>query len=148
MSEKSEQPTHRRLRDARRKGDVLKSAEVTATAGYLVLVVAMIAMLPWIWKRLQRLFDLVWSDKVMNSNIETLQDVLVAIGFEVFGIAVPIILIVAASTAMAAFAQIGGLFSAEPIKPKFEMLNPVTGLQRIFSTRNLYDLVKMCSSWR
>lgn len=143
MAEKSEEPTYKKLRDARRKGDVLKSMEVTNTAGYFVLVVAMIAMLPWMWNRLQRLFDLVWSAKVMNSEIETLQDVLAAIGMEVFWLSLPIMVIVAASSILATFAQIGAVFSMEPIKPKFEMLNPVTGLQRLFSTRNLYDLVKM-----
>lgn len=143
MSEKTEQPTDRRLRDARKKGDVLKSQEVTTTVSFLVMIVAMVSMVPWLWKRLQRLFELVWSDRVMNSRIETLQDVLVAIGFEVFWLAVPIMLIVAASTVAATFAQVGGLFSSEPIKPNFDVLNPVTGLQRMFSTRNLFDLIKM-----
>lgn len=143
MSEKNQKPTHRRLREARRRGDILKSAEVTSTAGYFVLIVTMISLLPWIWKRLQRLFDLIWSQKVMNARTETLNDVLAAIGYEVFQLMLPITLVVAATCILAGFAQAGALFTAEPIKPKFDMLNPVNGLQRMFSTQNLFNLVKM-----
>lgn len=40
------------------------------------------------------------------------------------------------------FAQRGFTFSAQPLQPKFERLNPAQGFKRIFSSRALVDLVK------
>jgi len=143
MSEKNQKPTQRRLRESRRKGDILKSAEVTTTTGYFVLITAMVTMLPWMYKRLERLFDLVWTPMVMGGNMESLSNVLAAIALEWFRLAAPVALIVACGAAVAGFAQARGVFSAEPVLPKFEMINPVNGLQRMFSTQNLFLLVKL-----
>ena len=40
------------------------------------------------------------------------------------------------------FAQRGFTFSAKPLQPKFERLNPAQGFKRLFSTKALVDLVK------
>jgi type III secretion protein U len=42
-----------------------------------------------------------------------------------------------------AMVQARGVFSFDPIKFKFERLNPADGFQRIFSTRQLIELLKM-----
>lgn len=143
MSEKTDKPTHRRLQDARKKGTVLKSAEVTSTVAYFVLVTAMVFLLPWIWKRLQRLFDLIWSVKVITHTPENLNDVLAAICMDMFEIAMPITLVVAFTAMLAGFAQVGSVFSAEPVKPKFDVLNPASGFMNLFSTQNLFSLFKL-----
>lgn len=42
----------------------------------------------------------------------------------------------------AGFAQRGFTFSAKPLQPKFDRLNPAQGFKRLFSTKALVDLVK------
>ena len=42
----------------------------------------------------------------------------------------------------AQLAQIGFLFTAKPLAPKLERINPVAGFQRIFSRRSLFELAK------
>jgi flagellar biosynthetic protein FlhB len=53
-------------------------------------------------------------------------------------------LIVALATG---FAQRGFSFSAKPLQPKFDRLNPAQGFKRIFSTKALVDLVKSLSKF-
>ncbi len=40
------------------------------------------------------------------------------------------------------FAQVGLLFSAQALRPKFERLNPISGFKRLFSIRGRIELVK------
>jgi flagellar biosynthesis protein FlhB len=43
---------------------------------------------------------------------------------------------------LANIVQTGPIFSAEPVKPKFERLNPVAGFKRIFNKRMLFEALK------
>jgi len=40
------------------------------------------------------------------------------------------------------YAQVGSLFTMEPLKPKFSNLSPLKGIKRIFSARGLVELIK------
>lgn len=143
MSEKNEKPTRKRLREARERGEVVKSKEVTATIGYIVLIISMIFMLPWLWKRLERLFALVWSEKVMQSAADSWPNVLLAVGEELVELALPVALIIAAATVAGAFAQVRGIFSVDPVLPKFNRLNPAEGFKNLFASQNLLNLLKL-----
>lgn len=121
--EKTEQPTPKRLRDARKKGQVARSNELVSTAMILAL------------------FAYMW----MNSEniIAQLKKLIIApsafaggdfmfeferIGQAVFTLSLHIlspILIVGVITAIASnYVQVGSLFSTESIQPKLEKLNP------------------------
>ena len=54
----------------------------------------------------------------------------------------PVFAIVLVVGITASFAQVGALFTLEPLKPKFSKLNPVNGIKRIFSLRGLTELIK------
>jgi len=142
MDEKTEKPTAKRLRDAKKKGQVLKSREVTDTASYFVLLAVMLAIVPWLWKRFERLFELAWSRTTLQAGNMFWSNVLADIGRELILLIFPMALVVAASTAIATFLQVRGVFTTEPIKPDINKLNPVEGFKRIFSTMNLFNFFK------
>jgi type III secretion protein U len=56
---------------------------------------------------------------------------------------VPILGVSVAIGVVAAFAQVGPIVSFEAIEIKFDKLNPVEGLKKIFSVRSLIDFAKM-----
>ena len=143
MSNKTEKPSRKRLRDARSRGDALKSKEVTSAAGFVVLTVAIAGMLPWLLARVERLFALVWSDQVMKSAADSWPDVLLAIGKELVDICIPLALIAAAGTSIAAFIQVRGIFSADPVTPKLSRIDPAAGLKSLFSSHNVLNLFKL-----
>ncbi|HYD59182.1 MAG TPA: type III secretion system export apparatus subunit SctU [Noviherbaspirillum sp.] len=142
MSEKNEKPTRKRLRDARKRGEVVHSRDVTDAVAYIVLVGTMIGMLPWMWKRMQRLFELAWDPRILHRAANAWPDVLAAVGVELVMLMLPIAGITAAAAVLTEFVQVRGVFSIEPIIPKFDRINPAEGFKRIFSTRNLFNLLK------
>ena len=140
-SEKTEPPTPKRLRDARKKGQVAKSKEVVSaaivvsllfslTAGadyYLGLFRDLLAMPLWLE---QVTFEEAFDDMVRKSFILALSLIAPPVGTA---------LVVAV---LANVAQVGALFVTEPLKPDLKRLNPGKALKNIFSRKNLVELLK------
>ena len=55
--DKTEKPTEKRLRDARKKGDVPKSREITSTLTLLVWLALGAMALPWVGERVSALTE-------------------------------------------------------------------------------------------
>ncbi len=139
-SQKTEEPTHKRLQEARDKGDVAKSQEVNhwfmLTAFALTLGVfapgvmhgLAEAMLPFF----ERAHDLRFGDGAI------LLDLLLTV-FEL--LAVPIAVFVAAAIT-SGMLQHGFVFSAENVKPKLSKISPMEGLKRLFSLKAIAEFVK------
>ncbi|MBE1162727.1 EscU/YscU/HrcU family type III secretion system export apparatus switch protein [Dyella acidiphila] len=141
---KTEQPTPFRLQEAREKGQVPRSADVS---GILVLIVFSVALAAasyniaaafarsftrtllmagnapepsaslWYW--LERSFQPAWQALL------------------------PVVMSVLIAAMVGNLLQTGPVFSTEPLKPDFNRLNPVQGAQRIFSLRLLWELFKL-----
>ena len=141
--QRTEDPTPKRLADARKKGNIPRSTDVSSAA---VLFTGAILLL-WEWKSIAQILrdrmvqnlgtlpteDLTVSAlKVMGLGI--LRDLAFAIG--------PIALGVMLAGIVANYAQVGVLFSGEPLKPTFDKLNPLSGFKRIFSLRGGVETLK------
>jgi flagellar biosynthetic protein FlhB len=59
---------------------------------------------------------------------------------EAASILLPVMLTVTVLALLAMFIQVGPLFTLEPIKPSLNKLNPISGLQRMFSARAFVQL--------
>ncbi|HAR80604.1 MAG TPA: EscU/YscU/HrcU family type III secretion system export apparatus switch protein [Succinivibrionaceae bacterium] len=140
--EKTEQPTPKRLRDSREKGDVPKSQELPSA-----LIVACVAA-----------FFLVASSDVFSllSDLveKTIEDTL-KLPFEeawprlsaftlliMLKIAVPIVVIAMAAALLANLGQIGFLFAPKAAAPKLDNLNPQKWVKKVFSKKNMFDFAK------
>ena len=143
--EKTEQPTARRLREARKKGQVAKSQDLTQAVLFLtaggVLAVgggAYIAELHALMVKLfepQALTGLLTGDEVLRRTGQAWGRALL-LAFPLSGA----LFVVAAAMN---FLQVKALFSMEVIKPKFDKLNPVKGFQNIFFKGRTYlELLK------
>lgn len=142
-SEKTEDPSERKLREAQRKGDVAKSQEVTTWFTMLgsALLFGVLApmMLPQLTASLAQILG--------NAG----QIDLTGPGFgQFFGRLAGNILMVATLplVAMAIFAAAGNfvqhppLFSFEPVMPKLSRISPLSGAKRLFSSEALVNFVK------
>jgi type III secretion YscU/HrpY family protein len=138
---KTEKPTAKKLRDARKKGEVAKSRDVTATAGILVILALAGLALPWLGARLAALVRA--SFEVMQ---EPFANAAPRLGWQalmvLLGAVAAVIVPVALVGALAGFIQAGPVMTAEKIKPKADNLNPAKGLKRMFSMDNLLELLK------
>jgi len=139
--EKTEMPTQKKLRDARQKGQVCTSKDIVSTA----ILIVLFALLGWMGVALvddgALLLDYIGARLGDDPSGATRQ----AAGLTAFVICKHsfIFVLVAAVIGIAAnTAQIGFLFTFEPIIPKLEKLSPVEGAKKIFSMKNLFEFLK------
>jgi len=138
---KTEKPTPKKLQDARKKGDISKSRDLTSTAGILVVLTLAAIALPWLGEQLAALarasFDLM-QEPFANAAPRLGQQALVTLLTVVAVVVTPVALI----GALVEFIQAGPVMTTEKFKPKAENLNPARGLKRMFSMDNLIELLK------
>ncbi len=140
--EKTEDPTPKRLLDAREKGDSPRSQEAATAAVFLGAVLAMIVFGGWItsralgWMRDQ----LQTAGQAAGLGPDLVMRAALSFG-ELLLYVTPLIL----GCALASFIAptiMGVGFSSEALVPKFERLSPLAGLKRIFGVQGMSEFAK------
>lgn len=142
-SEKTEDPSDRKLLEARRKGDVAKSQEVST---WFVLVASAMALFIFGGDAAgdpgavpERGFRPRRPDLRRRLSLRALgQDIAVAVAA---ALAIPLALLMVAAIAGNAI-QHGFLLTFETIKPKLQKISPASGFKRLFSAQSLVNFVK------
>lgn len=136
---KTEKPTPKKLRDARKKGQIAKSKEVVSTLS--LLVAGLYFWIAWDWLNgLLREIILLPAQVVGLSFSEGLQIMTnQIITSAVYWIVIPFVLLLFVFTVLGNVAQFGILFSLDPIMPKLEKISPASGFKKIFSKKSLGD---------
>jgi type III secretion protein U len=141
MSEKTEQPTPKKLRDARQKGQVAKSQDVNAAALTIACFVLIANLWPSYVQQLQELILL--PAKFYDVPFEAaLPEVMTAILVKILLLSMPFLVLVAVVGIAANVAQTGPMLSFESIKPELKKLNPLDKAKQIFSMKNFVDFLK------
>ena len=139
--DKTEKPTPKRLRDARDRGDVPKSREVTSTVGLVGWIVVGAIAMALAGDRLGGLFE-----SAFQMTGDPSPQAMLAVGSEAFAtfvvLTAAILVPVALLGMLVEFLQTGPVLTVEKIKPRMEHLDPVVGLKRIFSMDNLVEVAK------
>ena len=141
MSEKTEQPTAKKLRDARKKGQVANSKDVTSTALLIVIFAYFGLRREYI---LKELLDFIivpthFFNTSFRSACSEMGMACLMLGVRVI---LPLLILVLVTGIMANVLQFGLLFAGESIKPNFSKLNPISKLKQIFSIKNLVEFLK------
>ncbi|TYO96296.1 flagellar biosynthesis protein FlhB [Desulfallas thermosapovorans] len=141
--QKTEAPSPRRLREAREKGQVPKSRDLSAAIILLAALFAIAFMEDGIIYSMQRLL-LEHFETGVNIHLPAENLPYYMIGFlaRVSMVFMPLFVIILIAAVAANVLQVGVLFAPRVLQPKFERLNPVEGFKRIFSLRSLFELVK------
>jgi flagellar biosynthetic protein FlhB len=142
--EKTEEPTGHKLSQARQKGQVAKSVEVSAAVVLLASVGALYVLGPYGWRRAVDFFrHMVWR---AADFVEVPGDLvpLAELGLrEVLIVSLPVALIVLVFSVGINLYQLGGfMVSSEALTPKLDRLNFITGFGRFFKLRTAVDCVK------
>ena len=139
--EKTEMPTQKKLRDARQKGQVCTSKDIVSTA----ILVVLFAVLAWMGFELVDDMDLAFafvSGRISEGSAPALKDAFALFGFIICKHSFIFVFVAAVIGIAANVAQIGFLFTFEPIIPKMEKLNPVEGAKKIFCKKNFFEFLK------
>jgi flagellar biosynthesis protein FlhB len=135
--------TPHKLREAQKRGQVAKSTEANFAAVLAALVGICFAAGPGIARRelalaQSTLFDASRADWSTESVAHWLGHTAAA-GIEILA---PLLLAIGLAAILANVAQVGGVFSFEPLKPDFDKINPAHGIKRLFSMRSFYDALR------
>ncbi len=143
MSEKTEQPTSKRLRDSRKKGDVAYSKDFTQTLLILSIFGYLLGNSGHIVERLGQMILLPGS--LLRLNFQDAADTLV---YELLSsaawVVLPFVGIVLGVGMFADALQVGVMFAFEKIKPSGKKLNVLSNAKNIFSKKSLVEFLKSC----
>lgn len=142
-SQKTEEPTARKLEEARKRGQVIQSREINnwlmLFAGTLVLGLAGPGLMLALKDRLKVFFE---NAHALPADPEGLRSVVADLLIDVGGIlAVPMLTLLFIGF-MSGFVQVGPLLTAEPMKPSLSKISPIKGFERLFSLRSIVEFLK------
>ncbi len=141
--DKTEDPTEKKLREARENGEVARSKELNTLA---VMVGGCGALLAYGGHLAQTLMEL------MRMNFHLSRDAildqsqmglfLLASGKLAINAVMPILVVLIVVSFIAPISLGGWLFSPGSMAPKFSRMNPLSGIKRMFSMHALTELLK------
>ena len=141
--EKSEQPSQRRLEQAREEGQVARSRELSTFAVLLAGGAGMWVMGSTLSGQLVKLIrDGLTFDVEQARHSELLLTRLYDLSTETLWAFMPLLALLLLTAAFSPLLLNGWLFSLKPMEPNFSKLNPLTGLSRMFATHGLIELAK------
>jgi flagellar biosynthesis protein FlhB len=141
--EKTEQPSAKRLDDAKRKGQVPRSRELNSMAVTLGGVVALVVMSGPISNRFSAMMSNGFN--LTREQIFDVNTMLSGLGTgiaQVFLVLTPFFALVVLAAIFSSVALGGFSVSSESLAPKLDKLNPLKGLKRVFSPRGLVEMLK------
>lgn len=142
--EQTEKATPKRREEARERGQVPKSQDLTGAVIFLVSVIALHAFLNRMIVGLQSSVGSLF-ERVAQHGDPTFHSVWLQFVQAASGVAFPLFIVFALAMFAAIAAnvlQFGFLFTLQPIVPKFSKLNPINGFQQLFSKTVFVNLAK------
>jgi len=142
-SDKTEKPTPKRRREARKKGQIPRSKEVAAAATFLTTLFFLMAGGTYLLSEFQSLFQFFWGSFRFGeiSQVKAHEFAIVTI-WGVMKMAGPVMGLTFVVAVGAALVQGGLVLTAEPLKFNPDKINPAKNLKKIFSKRGWVELAK------
>ncbi|HPP07444.1 MAG TPA: EscU/YscU/HrcU family type III secretion system export apparatus switch protein, partial [Syntrophorhabdaceae bacterium] len=142
FQEKTEQPTEKRLEDARKKGQVAQSRELTTC---LIILFTTLFLYFSLSKGFEEMFR-IYTGYVRNIHLEVdannIYEIMQFGFFNGLKLVLPIFGLLVAVTLIGSFIQTGFLWSFEAVKFNIEALNPFAGIKKLFSMRSGIEVLK------
>ena len=141
--EKTEEPTDKKIEDARKEGNVPKSQDASGVVTLFVAILALLMLFPFMVKHMLFLFQYYFSLVGMPLDKSFMIDIAIVTIREFLLIIMPLAIAVAISGVIAGLAQFGFLFTTKAIMPDFKKIDPIKGTKNLFSMKKLIEGVKI-----
>lgn len=141
--EKSEQPSGKRLEDAREEGNVAKSTELNSVAVIVAALIVFKMFSGFFGRTLGGYLRFMYSQSSLFHLTSNSLTVILAKSMQTFALVVgPIILGALFLAIVSNVGQVGFMISPKALKPKFDKLNVYKGLKQLVSSKAMVELVK------
>ncbi|MDD5051790.1 MAG: flagellar biosynthesis protein FlhB [Sulfuricurvum sp.] len=141
--EKTEEPTSKKIEDAREEGNVAKSQDIVGVVILFVGILGILMLFMFIAERVINLTRYYFS--LMGQPLT--RDLMIGTAFVTFKefliMALPISIMVAIAGVGGTVAQIGFNFTTKPLMPNFSKLDPIKGLGNLFTLQKALESIKI-----
>lgn len=143
LGEKTEDPTSKRLADARERGQIARSADLSAAVVLSFAAIIMFLLGPRLFDGLGAYMRTALEPGSLGRGLTPapLMDsvnLALAVGGRLL---FPIMVVMAVAAWIEQVAQVGWNFTLEPLTPKIDRLSPIKGLKNIFSRKSLVKAI-------
>ncbi|MEN4046386.1 MULTISPECIES: flagellar biosynthesis protein FlhB [unclassified Sulfurimonas] len=142
-AEKTEEPTPKKIEDARKEGNVPKSQDTSGVITLFVAILGILMLFPYMATHMIRLFQYYFSLIGMPVDKLFAIDIAIVTIREFLLMVIPLAAAVAIAGVVAALAQFGFLFTTKAIMPDFKKIDPIKGTKNLFSLKKLIEGVKV-----
>ncbi|MBP5199377.1 MAG: flagellar biosynthesis protein FlhB [Schwartzia sp.] len=140
--EKTEEPTGKKLSDARNKGQVAKSQELNAAFVLFIGFWSMKILGSITYREIAGYTTYIFSHLNTTVDVETVMRLFISIVTVLLKTSFPIMIAIMIVAFAINVVQVGWHFTTEPLGFDLGKLNPINGFGKIFSKRSLVELLK------
>jgi flagellar biosynthesis protein FlhB len=143
-SEKTHEPTQRKLDEARRKGEIPKSADLTTAAAYGGLLIVLLAVGGQIMAGAggAAMVLLDQADRLGDAVTSGARPVVGGLMAQIGGALAPVFLVPALAAIAALLAQQGLVFTPSKLAPKLSRISPLSNAKQKFGSDGLFEFAK------
>ena len=143
MGDKTEEPTAKKKKDARKKGNVVKSKEIVNALTLLGILLIVYTMSDFIILELKNfIVSCLSSDFTTSIDYNTLQVLVMKLIISFMKIFLPIGGVIILFAVIGNVMQSGLLLTGDGLKPQLSKMNPISGFKNMFSLKALGNLIK------
>jgi len=144
VAEKTEKATPKKLRDARKKGQVAKSQDFPSALTFVVSISTILILSGYLFEQLGSFtINMFRRAKMGHIDMQTMASGLMQETIStIFRCSFPILVVTVITGLLTSFLVVGPLFSPEAMKPDIKKLNPVTNIKNMFKFKTLFELLK------
>jgi type III secretion protein U len=143
MAEKTEKATPKKLRDARKKGQVAKSQDFPSSITFMVSIATTLFLAHHLYQKLgsymiETFMAISHNPDMMRKASGFLQNAIM----NILECSFPIMIITALIGCLTSFILVGPVFSSHVLKPDIKRLNPVTNIKNLLKFKTIFELLK------
>ncbi len=140
--DKTEEPTPHKLREARQKGQIAKSKEITSATMVFVAFFTLKANAESLWNAMEKMTRESFEYIPLNLTESVAGHLLEVALFTFLKAVLPIFAVTFITALIVELLQTNFLFSIQSLQPKLEKLNPIEGFKKFFSLKQYVELLK------
>lgn len=147
--EKTEPATNKKLKDVRKEGQVAKSKEIITAVSLLSIFILLKIYVAGIgngflkaFNEIYSYFETVTSTSGFGLESEMAMDILKNVGMMIITIIAPVLIVGVVIAILGNALQQSWMVTAKPLKPKASKISPLNGFKRMFSFKQVFELIK------
>ena len=143
MAEKTEKATPKKLRDARKKGQVAKSQDFPSAFTFVVSISTTLGLSGYLYQQLSAYIVATFKSIGSKLDVQSAAPMILTEAINViYSTSLPIAVFTAIVGILTSFLIVGPLFSLEAMKPDIKKLNPISNLKNMFKFKTVFELMK------